>query len=241
MKSFKQELKPISENKNYTNIHEREITSERSNDRSPVLAEDNNLYIELTYYTETMQQIKSYYIMTLSEYEELKSLHMDLYIENFLNDEKLTKDNLDIYVINNKENINILKKFINVFGNPFDILGLINLSKNKIINKSQQNVEKELGELLLKQFSDSNSDSTPENFSEPIFQINKNKNKTKTKIEESESDSEDYIETMTEIIKTYNKSKTIDDVNLRKLSLKKPDLLNDTIISELYNKNINKF
>ena len=46
---------------------------------------------------------------------------------------------------------------------------------------------------------------------------------------------------MTEIIKTYNKSKTIDDVNLRKLSLKKPDLLNDTIISELYNKNINKF
>jgi hypothetical protein len=240
MKSFKQELKPISENKNYTNIHEREITSERSLDHSPVLAEDNNLYIELTYYTETMQQIKSYYIMTLSEYEELKSLHMDLYIENFLNDEKLTKDNLDIYVINNKENINILKKFINVFGNPFDILGLINLSKNKIINKSQQNVEKELGELLLKQFSDSNSDSTPENFSEPIFQINKNKNKTKTKIEESDSDSEDYIETMTEIIKTYNKSKTIDDVNLRKLSLKKPDLLNDTIISELYNKNINK-
>lgn len=224
MNSFKQELNSISENKNYTNNHERD---------------DNNFYVELTYYTETMQQIKSFYIMTLSEYEELKSLHMDLYIENFLNDEKLTKDNLDIYVINNKENINILKNFINLFGNPFDILGLINLSKNKIINKSQPKVEKELGELLLKHFSDSNSDSPPEKFSEPIFQINKNKNKIK--IEESDSDSEDYIETMTEIIKTYNKSKTIDDVNLRKLSLKNPDLLNDTIISELQNKNMNKF
>ncbi len=47
---------------------------------------DNNEYIhdicciELTFYPDTMPSIKSYYIMTNSEYEELKSLHMDLYM-----------------------------------------------------------------------------------------------------------------------------------------------------------------
>jgi len=76
----------------------------------PIHEQDNNdLCIELTYYPDNIPSIKSYYFMSPSEYEELKSLHLDLYIENFIENEELTKDKLDIYLVNNSNNINIIR------------------------------------------------------------------------------------------------------------------------------------
>jgi hypothetical protein len=168
--------------------------------------DNNNLCIELTYYSDSIPAIKSYYILTAEEYEELKLLHMDLYIENFINSETLTKDKLDIYEINNNKNIIIIDEFIKLYGNPFDILQLINSNKNtkKIIKK--QNID-----ILATEFSDSDDHI----------------------IEKNESDSDDYIETMTEIIETYNKFKKVDETKLQKLYDENPNLKNDDVLANL--------
>lgn len=61
----------------------------------------DKMYIEITYYPDHMPQIKSYYKLTKDEYKEITTMYMDLYIDNFINGEKITKDNLDIHIINN--------------------------------------------------------------------------------------------------------------------------------------------
>ena len=94
---------------------------------------DNKLYVEITYYFDNLPYIKSYYIMTDEEYKKLTLLHIDIYIENFINNETLTKDKLDIHVINNPYNIKVINEFLNLYGNPFDLLHLINIKKSQII------------------------------------------------------------------------------------------------------------
>jgi hypothetical protein len=193
----------------------------------------DNLFIELTYYPDTLPAIKSYYIMTKAEYSDLQGIHMDLYIDNFLNDETLTRDKLDIHIINNKINQNKLKEFIDIYGNPFDIITLINSKQNNNhTNKTKPvNYEAKLAELLVSEFSD--SDSEKNNISEPIF---KPKSKTIDLKSSSESDSDDYINTVTEIIETFNKSQKVDGEKLEKLTKLKPELLKDNIINEIVNK-----
>lgn len=185
MNKFKQNLNPIDE------------SSDDNNDIN------DNLCIELTYYPDSIPAIKSYYILTPEEYEELKSLHMDLYIENFINDEILTKDKLDIYHVINSKNIKIIDEFIKLYGNPFDIIQLINSKKNSKIKNT---------EILATEFSDSDD--------------------IKAK---NDTDSDDYIQTMTEIIETYNKSKKVDESKLQKLYEEKPELQNDDILANLKN------
>lgn len=181
----------------------------------PILEQDNNndLCIELTYFPDNIPSIKSYYFMTPSEYEELKSLHLDLYIENFIENEELTKDKLDIYLINNSNNINIIRNFINIFGNPFDILTIIHSKKN---NKCIVN-----NDIIVTEFSESSD--------EPII-----KPKKKNYSADIDSDSDEYINTMTEIIETFNKSKTVDEIKLSNI-INNPEIQNDNIFSEIIN------
>jgi hypothetical protein len=176
MELYKNPLKPILED---------DTSSENNDDMN------NKCCIELTFYPDTMPSIKSYYIMTNLEYEDLKTLHMDLYIENFLNDEDLTKEKLDIYVVNNSNNIITIKNFINQFGNPFDIINFINAKnyKQKQLNKLKQQ-EKTVAENLIDNFSESESetDSTSDSSSCHIDGIYPNQTKKAEKISEQISE-----------------------------------------------------
>jgi hypothetical protein len=189
-------------------------------------SDENKLYIELTYYPDTLPQIKSYYLMTDEQYRELKTLHVDLYIENFLNNEDLTKDKLDIYVISNVNNIKICKKFLDKYGNPFDILNYIHEKKkrNSLIpnNKDIDDLENKLFKdvsLLNNLFSDEN-------------ELNDGINKPKlTDDFDTDTNVCDTIDTITDIIDNFNKTKRID-----KNMLKNSNIKNDEIINEIINK-----
>ena len=183
----------------------------------------DKLYIEIIYFSDTMPHIKSYYIMNEIEYKDLKSLHIDLFIENFLNEENLTKDKLDIHLIQNPNSQNHIINFINLFGNSFDILNFINIKKNKSNSG-----------LLNNNFSDSDSDLSNSLTNELSELIQKPKINIKYD-HETDSDSDNYINTITEIIEIYNKTSFIDDIKINKLTTTRPDLLKDNIINELNN------
>jgi hypothetical protein len=237
------------------NLYEHRLENESSSDNNDI---NDKLCIELTYYADNIPSIKSYYIMTNNEYEELKTLHMDLYIENFLNDEDLKKEQLDIYIVNNVNNINKIKNFIDQFGNPFDIINLINIkqAEQKQLNKIKEEILKTNN--LIDKFSDSNSESTSEysnyelediypnvlnsKFNSLSVPLIKPKLNIKSLIsienninsdDESDNNSESYIDTVTEIIDTFNKSKKIDDDKLKAISLNRPHLLKDNVLNEL--------
>jgi hypothetical protein len=140
--------------------------------------------------------------MTKDEYEDLNTMYMDMYIENFMNNENLTKDKLDIHLVRNTNNILIFKNFIESFGNSFDILTLINSMKIKQKNNDIDNIEEK--QIFESQFNDP-------------------------------TESDDYIDTMTEIIDTYNKSQVVDRHKLEKLIEDKPHLANDEILSQITN------
>lgn len=86
----------------------------------------DKIAVEIIYYPDTLPTLKSYYLLSYDEYNDLLKIHRDLYIENFINNEKLTKDKLDIHIIQNDDNIILCKNFIKIFGNTFDILNYIN-------------------------------------------------------------------------------------------------------------------
>lgn len=130
-------------------------------------SEDNNLYIEITFLSDYLPTIKSYYIMNSEEYKNLKILYMDIYIENFINNETLTKNKLDIHIINNKNNINIIKDFIKLFGNSFDILKHIYSKKNEFNQIND-----------LQNFLSSNSESESDDIISSITEIINTYNKT---------------------------------------------------------------
>lgn len=171
----------------------------------------NILCIEIIYYPDSFPSIKSYYLMTNDEFEDLKALHMDMYIENFIGNDDLTKDKLDIHIVNNNSNIKIFKDFLDMFGNSFDILNLIYAKK---LNQSDKNSQKHV---LLNNFSD-------------------NETKLRSSEQSSVLDSDEYINVMTEMIDKYNKSQTIDDDKLKILIQNKPHLVNDEILSEISGK-----
>lgn len=173
--------------------------------------ESNKLCIEIIYYPDIIPSIKSYYLMTKEEYEDLKTLYMDIYIENFLNSEDLTKDKLDIHIINNANNIKILKNFIDIFGNSFDILNLINAKKNITSNRA----EFQKTELL-------------DNFSDHGHKTSLSEHASST-----DTDTDEYINIMTEVIDMFNKSQKVDEVKIKKLIQDKPNLINDDVLSEL--------
>jgi len=220
--------------------------------------ENGKLCVELTFYPDTLPSIKSYYLMTPIEYEELKTLHLDLFIENFINDEDLTKEKLDIYLINNSNNIKIIRSFINQFSNPFDIINYINAKQSiqKQLNKIKIQ-EKSMVDSIIDNFSESDTETETSNcqvedvskfinkprlseFSNSVLhkcseyssKISK-PSKIYVKNDNSESDSESYIETVTEIIDSYNKLKKVDNEKLEIISKNRPDLLKDSILNEL--------
>lgn len=236
------------------------------------------LCVELTYFSDNLPQIKSYYEMTQIKYDELTTMYMDIYIENFLNGENLTKDKLDIHLISNHTNINIIHKFLTQFGNPFDILGLIMIKKNnKFIDNQiyKSNKFDKSSKKILTNFSDKSIDSDSDYDSDydseseanymtdTIFNLGQMYMKTKSNIKSNVksnvkstdnlndksddkstnikskikdnimSDSDSDIQTMTEIIETYNKSGIVDKIKMKKLSTNRPDLLEDQILSEI--------
>jgi hypothetical protein len=191
-----------------------------------ILEENTDFCIELTYYSDSMPAIKSYYFMNSDEYENLKTLYLDIYIENFINGETLIKDKLDIYLINNKSNIDKCKTFIEQFGNTFDILSLINAKKQK---KETKKII--INDILTTDFSDTdnsicNSDSETDSdsleYTEQFIKF-KNKNNSDDKC----------INTLTEIIDTFNKTDKLDNSKLSIIAENKPELLDDEILSEI--------
>lgn len=193
---------------------------------NPIIEENIDFCIELTYYSDSMPAIKSYYFMNSDEYENLKTLYLDIYIENFINGETLIKDKLDIYLINNKLNIDKCKTFIEQFGNTFDILSLINAKKHK---KETKKII--INDILTTDFSDTdnsicNSDSETDSdsleYTEQFIKF-KNKNNSDDKC----------INTLTEIIDTFNKTDKLDNSKLSIIAENKPELLDDEILSEI--------
>jgi hypothetical protein len=189
----------------------------------------NTVCVEITYFPDNLPALKSYYLMSQTEHKDLITLYMDLYIEDFINGEELTKDKMDIYVINNSNNIKVCRNFLKTFGNPFDILNLINEKKKefeynqkKFCSLSQKKTKQNL-------INDNFSDTSKSDNEDNVFQNNKNNNSDS----DSDSDSDDYINTMTEIIGTYNKTKNIDEAKLKKLTESKPETLFDNIIGEI--------
>lgn len=172
----------------------------------------DKLYVEITYYPDHMPQIKSYYKLTKDEYKEITTIYMDLYIDNFINGEKITKDNLDIHIINNPINIEKCKNFIETFGNPFDILLYIN--------------ERKIRSFTVKTKEDSlEIDSDSEIFKNSTL----NENQYILKSNFSDSDSDEYINTLTDIIGTYNKTKTININNEEIERYNKDDVIKEII------------
>lgn len=206
-------------------IFEEESSSEHNN--------SENVYVEITYFPDNMPSIKSYYVMNQNEYKDLKTIYLDLYIDDFINEEELTKDKIDIHIINNPNNIKLCKEFLKIFGNPFDILTLI--SEKKKVFESNQKKFSTNKQVLSNNFSDtSDSETSNKNSDDNNLDMLMGKTNKKTLINsESESDSEDYIATMTEIIGTFNKTKNVDELKLKKLTESKPDTLFDNIIGEI--------
>lgn len=186
--------------------------------------DDKKLHIELTYYPDTLPQIKSYYIMSDEQYRDLKSLYMDLYIDNFLNGEDLTKDKLDIYVISNVNNIKICKNFLNKYGNPFDILNYIHEKKRKATLTPNNKDIDELQKKLFKNINLPNNTFSDEN------ELNDGINKPKL-TDDSESDTNvcDTIDTITDIIDNFNKTKRIDENMLKNSNIKNDEIINEII------------
>ena len=232
-------------NKNALNI----IFEDESSSDSNIV---DKVYVEITYFSDSISSIKSYYIMSQSEYRDLKTLYMDLYLDNFINNEVLTQNNIDIHIINNPNNIKLCKDILKVFGNPFDILSLIKEKKKnfdadqKIKINTKTYISKSNNKLLDDNFSDTSNDNNNDKYdnehdsdnildqelSEPIIKPSK-KNIDMSLYSDTETESEDYIATMTEIIGTYNKTKSIDEIKLKKLTENKPEMLYDNIISEI--------
>ncbi len=134
----------------------------------------NKLCIELTYYSDSIPSIKSYYFMSSEEYEELENMHIDLYIEDFMNGEDLTKEKLDIYLINNPKNILVIEEFLRLYGNPFDILSYIKTLSEQIsepIMKPKKTYEIN---------SESETETDSEDSIDVMTEIINNFNKTKT-------------------------------------------------------------
>lgn len=206
-------------------IFEEESSSEHNN--------SENVYVEITYFPDNMPSIKSYYVMNQNEYKDLKTIYLDLYIDDFINEEELTKDKIDIHIINNPNNIKLCKEFLKIFGNPFDILTLIG-EKKKVFESNQKKFSTNK-QVLANNFSDtSDSETSNKNSDDNNLDMLMGKTNKKTLINsESESDSEDYIATMTEIIETFNKTKNVDELKLKKLTESKPDTLFDNIIGEI--------
>jgi len=173
-------------------------------------------YIEIIFYPDNLPPIKSYYIMNQQEYDYLTSLHMDIYIEDFMNGENLTKDKLDIHVINNYKNIEIMSKFINLFENPFDIISFIKAKKSIQIIKP--------------------SNEYNQNFELSDHELNETESEKNGTKEKNETESDDYINTMTEIIESFNKTKKFDGTKLNKLLKEKPELKEDIVLSEITKK-----
>jgi len=194
----------------------------------PIIEENNELCIELTYFSDTSPAIKSYYLMSPTEYEELNSLYMDIYIENFMNGETLTKDNLDIYLINNSSNILICKNFIEQFGNPFDILTLINAKKSK--NTEIKNIKMK-NNLLTTDFSDSETSIEYNNSETESDSVEYSEHMVKSK--QIIQDDDKCINTLTDIIHTYNKTKKINKEKVEYIASNKPELLKDEILSDI--------
>jgi len=198
---------------------------------NPILEENTELCVELTYFSDTLPSIKSYYIMSPNEYEELKTLYLDIYIENFINGETLTKDKLDVYLINNIENVSKCKTFIEQFGNTFDILSLIHAKKTKSKETKKINICSEIFTTGFSDTDDSNninseSDSDSLEYTERFIKLKSNKSDDK------------YINTLTEIIDTYNKSNIVDNKKIKEIAENKPELLKDDILSEIIKNNL---
>ena len=179
-----------------------EISS--SDDSNNNINNINKLMVEIIYYPDNIPPIKSYYLMNQVEYDNLINLHIDLFIENFINDENINKDNLDIHIINNSDNIELCKKFISVFGNTFDILSYL-LKKKSTINDNPN-----IG-IYYNNYSDSDS------LSETNLKNNSDEN----------------IDTITEVIDSYNK---LGIINKDKISNLINNNINDDIINEINNK-----
>ena len=196
---------------------------------NPIIEETNELCVELTFYPDSIPAIKSYYIMNSSDYEELNTLHLDIYIEDFINNETLTKNNFEIYLINNPSNIIICKNFIEQFGNPFDIMALVYAKKNKNIN-TKKNLSQ--NELLINNFSDSEisiDQATTETESDS-FEYSERMIKCK---KTPQIIDDNGINTLTEIIDTFNKTNIIDKSKIQNIIENNPELLKDDVLKQI--------
>jgi hypothetical protein len=200
-----------------------------NDDTNDITSKQNNLCVEITYYSDSLPSIKSYYLMSSIEYEDLKTQHMDIFIENFMNDEDLTKDKLDIHIVHNVNSIKIFKDFVNTFGNPFDILTTINAKKHM---SSKKNDKISSSDILDTNFSDKESLDESDEDSVKHFKYGKLQLFERAQAD-SDIDSDEYITTMTEIIDTFNKTKKVDKEKMNKLIKENPKIGDDAIISEI--------
>jgi len=140
----------------------------------------DEICVEIICYLDTIPAIKSYYILSKKEYDDLKMLHIDIFIPDFINNETITKDKLDIIIITNEINIKHIKDFINIFGNPFDIIDLI--YKKKIIHDQEQQITQVNEQKIYDNFESSESDDYIATMTDIIDTYNKTGKPDKAKI-----------------------------------------------------------
>lgn len=92
--------------------------------------------VEITFYPMTFPKVTAYYLLDHEELDELKLMYEGLYIENFIGEETLSRDNCDFHVYEKGNNIHLLEQFLTTFGNPCDLL-----SRIKALSKQDDNIE----------------------------------------------------------------------------------------------------
>ena len=87
--------------------------------------------IMITFYPKFINNIRSYHILSLNEYNDLINIVNDkhFFIENFLRISKISyehvsNDNINITIIENEKK-NIISDYLDIFNNDFDIYNMI--------------------------------------------------------------------------------------------------------------------
>ena len=88
--------------------------------------------VKITFYPKYINNFSSFHLLSEDEYNELKLILNDesLFIENFFRTTKncyehLSSENIELNLINDIEQIEFIAKYIDMFGNDFDLYDMI--------------------------------------------------------------------------------------------------------------------
>lgn len=106
--------------------------------------------VKITFYPKYINNFSSFHLLSEDEYNELESILNDefLFIENFFRTTKncfeyLSPENIELNLINDIEQIEFIAKYIDIFGNDFDLYDMIITNYNEQDNSSITSISDE--------------------------------------------------------------------------------------------------